>query len=509
MKTVQQRPLTWSHRVIAALGSSWLFRVLVGFFVLQAAWLALSGRYPMAFDEDFHVGIIRLYAHHLSPFWSSQPENADRFGAVARDPSYLYHYLMSFPYRLIAVFTSDQTIQVLWLRAINIALFASGLVLFRRLFRRTGAHDGLLNCCFAVFCLLPVMPLLAAQINYDNLLFPLTALSLLLTIRFARILRLQRRLDVRTLFALISLCLLTSLVKYAFLPIFLAISIYVIVYVRRQLSSWRAVVEAIRKDFKLLSRPVRWLLPLLFLLCIGLFLQRDGYNIVRYHTPVPDCSKVLSVEACSEYGPWIRDYNLSTNKTNASRSPVVFTADWFYGMWLRLFFAVDGPASDFDTKGPLLVPAVIGMVYPVLAVTTSIIYGRRLLRRDDANALWLLGFVSCVYVVTLWLDQYRAFLRTGQPVAINGRYLLPVLLPLLLLGALGCRQWLRRPSRRLLFTGIALLGLFWGGGTLTYILRSNDTWYWPSQPVRQANHAVKQVLGPVTPGYKTPTLFLR
>jgi hypothetical protein len=99
----------------------------------------------MAFDEDFHLGIIRLYAHHLLPFWSSQPVGGDAYGAVARDPSYLYHYLMSFPYWLISQFTHDTTIQVLILRFINIGLFASGLVLFRRLLTRTFASPALLH----------------------------------------------------------------------------------------------------------------------------------------------------------------------------------------------------------------------------------------------------------------------------------------------------------------------------------------------------------------------------
>src|SRR4051812_29328265 len=87
------------------------FWAILALFVLQSAWIALSGRYPMAFDEDFHLGIIRLFAHHASPFWSTQPAGADAFGAVARDPSYLYQWLMSFPYRLISAITGDQTIQ--------------------------------------------------------------------------------------------------------------------------------------------------------------------------------------------------------------------------------------------------------------------------------------------------------------------------------------------------------------------------------------------------------------
>src|SRR5665213_3413244 len=159
---------SFSRRCEAMLGSAGFYRAILALLVVQAAWIALSGRYPMAFDEDFHLGIIRLYAHHLGPFWSGQPANADMFGAVARDPSYLYHFLMSFPYRLISIFTSDQTIQVLILRAINIGLFAGGLALYRRLMLKTGASKALVHICLLVFVLVPIVPFLAAQINYDN-----------------------------------------------------------------------------------------------------------------------------------------------------------------------------------------------------------------------------------------------------------------------------------------------------------------------------------------------------
>src|SRR5580692_8418743 len=96
---------SYRRRAVALIGSRRFFWGIVALLVLQAVWIACSGRYPMAFDEDFHLGIIRLYAHHLSPFWNGQPAGADAFGAVSRDPSYLYHYLMSFPYRLTSVFT--------------------------------------------------------------------------------------------------------------------------------------------------------------------------------------------------------------------------------------------------------------------------------------------------------------------------------------------------------------------------------------------------------------------
>ena len=94
-----------SKRCTAFLGSRIFFAGILTVFVLQALWFALSALYPMAFDEEVHFGIINIYAHQWSPFLAGQPAGADSFGAIARDPSYLFHYLMSFPYRLLEQIT--------------------------------------------------------------------------------------------------------------------------------------------------------------------------------------------------------------------------------------------------------------------------------------------------------------------------------------------------------------------------------------------------------------------
>lgn len=496
------------RRTSAVIGSRKFFWGIIGLLVAQAAWIALSGRYPMAFDEDFHLGIIRLYAHHINPFLSGQPPGADTFGAVARDPSYLYHYLMSFPYRLVTVFTHDQTLQVLWLRAINIALFASGLVVYRRLLLKTGARRTIVHGSLLLFVLIPVVPLLAAQINYDNLFLPLVGLTLLLTANFRDQLD-GRRFNTRLLIGILTLCLLTSLVKYAFLPIFLAIVIYLAISIWRLNPKKRRTAEVLAglRPFK----SIRTVLLILSLLVSGtLFTQRYGVNVVRYHTPVPDCGQVLSVKACSAYGPWIRDYNFEINKVDEERNPAVFTGDWLYGMWLRLFFAVDGPATNFETKGPLLLPGVGAIIFTVCGAALVVRYGKRLIHIYDASVLKLFLLTTVLYVGTLWLDEFRAYIRTGQPVAINGRYLFPVLPFLILAAALAFNEMCRRRADVKLWAGtLAVVCLLWGGGALTYILRSQPSWYWQNQTVRTVNHAVQKTLGPITPGYRKPRLFLR
>src|ERR1019366_5807076 len=132
-------------RVYKTLNSIHIFRIVLAFFAFESIWIAVSAAYPQAFDENFHLGLIQIYSHHWLPFLSGQPPHAYIYGVVARDPSYLYQYLMSFPYRFIALFTHRQIIQVILLRFINIGLFGIGLVLFRRILLRVGISRALAN----------------------------------------------------------------------------------------------------------------------------------------------------------------------------------------------------------------------------------------------------------------------------------------------------------------------------------------------------------------------------
>jgi hypothetical protein len=184
--------------------------------------------------------------------------------------------------------------------------------------------------------------------------------------------------------------------------------------------------------------------------------------------------------------------------------------EWVYGMWFRTFFAVDGPASNFETRGPLVPPAVIGALVPAVTTIAAVFFGRKIFKRYSFPALTLLTGTALFYTLVLWHNEYKGYMRTGLPVAINGRYLLPILLPLLLFGVLAIDEVLRRNQKiKLSLAAATILCLLWGGGVLTYVLRSRDAWYWPSTPLTPANHVIQSVAGPVTPGYNEPTKFLR
>lgn len=485
------------------LASDRFFKVIVGFLVISASWIALTGRYPMAFDEDFHLGIIRLYASHGLPFWSSQPAHADNYGAIARDPSYLFHYVMSFPYQFISLFSQNQTIQVLFLRAIDVALFASSLPLLRRLLRRAGGSAALSNACLAILVLVPITPQLAAQINYDNLILPVTALILLITLSIRHSPPAERP---KIVLQIVALGLVGSLVKFAFVPIFLAIIVWLLVQSR---PSWRRRQLWQRYSWQFAKTRRGGLLLAAIVLLLGLSFERYGLNLIHYQDPIPNCGVVLSLDHCHFYGPYIRDYNFASNKTNHHTTPVAFSKEWIYGMWLRSFFTVDGPASLYETRGPFVVPAYTALVLVGSGVLGLLLSGRELWRRQRLSSS-LFALVSLVYIAALWLQEYKAFRYTGFPVAINGRYLLPVLTLIIFIAASAVVVCLK--NRRSLKVGLITLSLgalLLGGGPLTYILRSSDYWYWPNGLTRTANHAAKHIFGPITPGFNTPTQFLR
>ncbi len=503
------KPALNTNRIIAFLSSRKFFKLIVGLFIVQAAWIALSGHYPMAFDEDFHLGVIRLYAHHLSPFWDVDPSDGATFGAISRDPSYFYHYLMSFPYRLISVFTDNQSLQVLILRTMNIGFFAAGLPLYRRLLLKTGASKSIVHISLLILVLIPIVPMLGAQINYDNAIIPLTALTLLLAIQVSESLR-KQSVDVTKLLWFVAVCLFASIIKYAYLPIFIGASGFLLFRAWQVYRRPSALAHAFKKSWSKLTGWNRWGLIILVVLLAGLFTERYGVNLVRYHEPVPDCAQVLTYNECRHYPPWIRDYNFEATKpANNDKNPISYSRHWLYGNWMRSFFALDGPTNDYQTRGPLLLPAIAGAVLPVVGLAALVGTARKLWKSYDKRVLWLFSVATTLYIVILWVTQYQLYVRTAQPVAINGRYLLPVLPLVITMSALGLQLLLGTRKRlQLLMATVSIVCLMWGGGALTFILRSNYSWYWPGTPLKPVNHALQELIGPITPGYYNPILFL-
>jgi len=106
--------------------------------------------------------------------------------------------------------------------------------------------------------------------------------------------------------------------------------------------------------------------------------------------------------------------------------------------------------------------------------------------------------ISTVYAVALWLEDYSQYRYTGQPVAVNGRYLLVIVLPLAAIFGRALRLALQPVAGLKPWLTVAVLLLFLqGGGVLSYISRSDASWDWPTSWVVTMNDTARRMLAPV------------
>lgn len=485
------------RRIQLVLASRPFWCVVFGLFLLQALWLVFTAQYPMAFDENYHFGLIQLHAQQWLPFFTYQPAHAGAFGEVVRDPSYLYHWLLSLPYRFISLFTHDQTIQVIWLRLINVALFAWALVLYRRIMRRVGLSAAFTNSALLAFTLIPVVPFLAAHINYDNLLIVVVPLATLQVMSVLDAFR-AGRIPLARLIELAAVLLLGSLIKYPFLPVLAIVVIYLAWRAQREGLYHRSVFAAAWQEWRQLSHLKELLFVVLLLVAAGLFVERYATNLIHYHTPVPSCVKVISQDECLEYGPWARDYGLAQHKAASFRPNIItYTGSWFKGMWYRLFFAIN---YDYATRAPLLLISYLAILVAALLLVGILLRVGFLFRGHPERLLLLLLILG--YGVALFVDNYFSYVRTATPVAINGRYWIPFLPFFFALGGFAWSDLLRRHLAVRVWAAVIVLAVFLlqGGGTMTFIVRSDASWDWPNAFVRRLNEDVRSVVSPTIIG---------
>lgn len=466
------------------------------FFTFESVWIAFSAVYPQAFDENFHFGLIQTYSHYWLPFLQHQPPHANAYGAVARDPSYLYHYLMSFPYRFLALFLHSQTSMVIALRLINVGFFLGGLMLFRRVLMRVGLPKDITNVSLFLFVLIPIVPQLAAQINYDDLLFLMMAWICLQTFNLTDEIK-RRKPRIKTILVLAITTILTTLVKYAFMPIALSIVIFLLAMAYR---TYRHDLAALwlnlKQDFKKMSKLSLLGLSVGLLIAVGMFVERDGVNLIKYHAVTPDCAKVLSVKQCSAYSAWYVDYvrhqQVLIGSNSANESIVTYTGQWFYWMWYRLFFAVNGEASNFANTPPLPLPSIAAAVL-AFAGAIGIIRWRSKLFKNNPYLVFLL--LACViYSLALFAKGYATYHYTATLENMNGRYLVPILLPIAAMAGLAFSFWARSSTVKKALVALLLVVLFLqGGGLLTFILNSDSTWYWPNHTVVKVNNDAQKL----------------
>lgn len=508
MKISQKSSRLTAEHLLAFLSSDRFFKIILGWFLLETVWAAFSLVYPMAFDENYHFGIIKIYASQWSPVISHQPTGTGNLGELPYLPSFLFHYLMSFPYWFFHLFTSNQTVLIIVLRLINIALFAGGIVLFKRLLKALGFSKLITNLSLLFLTFIPSVMLLAAEINYDNLMFLATPIFLLLTTTIVTSLQKRHVISFKDIawFAIVGS--LTSLIKYSFLPIFAAAVILIVVlWLKRP--ERRDIWHSIWQTFGTLSKRVKSFLLILLVVCVGFFIYRYGTNLILFHDVDPDCDHVLAATDCAQYGPWNRNHTylltMQQNGTTVHPNIIYFETNWVGGMIQRLYFAID---HTYANSGPLWIQVIVVAFIALFGVIFSVIYWRAIHKRRPL--LWVALLMIGAYILSLQYVNWTDYAKLGQLTAINGRYLIPFLPIIFATVAAGFSEYmnhraiLRSSQAKAIFIITVIFFSLFGAGMFSYIIYASPSWYWPHSPLINLNSWLQTIIRPlVLGGYHT------
>lgn len=473
---------------------------MLGIFIVQAVYIALVGRFSMAFDEHFHLKAIQEYSKVILPWQVTQPPGPAELSAFTADGSYLYHYLMSFPYRLIQLVSSSQTVQIVLLRLMDVGLVVVGWQIFRRLLREIGASKAATHGILAFVMLMPMAPFMAGQLTYDALFFMLVALTMLLFVRLLRVLHEQKTLPLPLTAWTAAAVLATLQVKYAFFPAALGAGLYLVGYLvwliytkkikgRRLLPQWK---NSLQTGTGAMSVGVMLLLSVLFV-------QRYGMNFIQYGSFVPECPAVLSHERCLGFAPYGRDTEIRDKgwfRSITTQQKLAYPSKWYEKMIYESYFSVGPKEIGYVEAKPLPVPYTAGKVLVAASLLVICLRLRPILRRNKYSQL--LFVTVSTYVLFLFLKNYGAFLATAIPLSIHGRYVLPFLPLLGYLVYLGVRPLYQKPKLQI-FIAFMVSGLFiaslWGGGIGAFVVWATDSWYWEAaQPISRTVRSILEIL---------------
>lgn len=486
-------------KVYSWLAADWFFYSVLLLFCIHTIWLALSS-ILLPYDEYYHVGIIQYYAQQWTPFIQSQSLDVSYLGDITRLPSYVYHYLMSFPYRFLSIFTQNEQTLTIALRFINIGMFLGGTLLFRKLFLRAGISKRIINVAIAFFLLTPFTVMIAAENNYDNLIFLLTPLLFW----FAYNLVSKSKVHIIDALSFMIVGLFGCLVKNTYIIIIAASMMYVgAVVLSRYSTVWSDIKDSIKKSSGILIA----LLVTVFLVLSGLFVERHFINVVKYGGYDLDCDKVQTLEICEQFSPFKRNIQAERAYTEPILygNPLSFFQHWvatnmagLYPIFANVPYNAnpENLYGNYDLRPRLAI--LLATAYAVLIV--GLIALALNFKTVISNPLLqFFIFSAAILAGTLLIFNYNTYLSVGKPYAIQVRYLLPVMLPIILIILYALSSQFKKYEAKKYITAVVLVAYLLWGGVVGWIIRADASWYWPNQTVVSANQKVQAILQKMVP----------
>ena len=433
-----------------------IFTIVLFYFALRLFFFATSIAPAIAPDEVVHTDLILLYSQYDGFVLPESPATA-HLDLVTRRP-HLYFWFMG----KLLFLNFFQIPSFLFLRLLH-ALISIVAVLISFKFFRLLTNDKLVSLLgIIVLTNIPMYSFLAAFISYDNLLGLLAVSSFYLLFKF-----LKTR-ETKYLLATLITSLLGTLIKFTFLPllaIFLLITVIDLIANKKQ-----HPLAVSHQRFKL----TRGNTLVLLIIAILLYLNSSFYlvNIFRYQKILPSCDQTLSLEQCMQKKNFQIEKKLSDSAKKIPKEKFLkvqnYAAPWMAYIE-KTVLGIFGHKVMLRTSTALLPYNILFFLFFLLFIINF--------RLKDPGVVYCSLSVFIYAWVLFYPISYRMFyLNSGYVEAhLQGRYLFPVIYPIVFLFAYFMLAFTQKTLKILLFLIISLIFIW---GDLPYFLKHADkSWY--------------------------------
>jgi len=464
------------------------------YFLVKSCWFALRISPAIPPDEITHFGLSVLFSQSLIP--PADSADSYEFGLVTHVPT-LYYFVMGRILGLNLTALPDLS----FLRLSNVLIAFATLVYGYRLLREI-TNSGAARVLFVALLTNTLMfTFLSASVNYDNLCNMFAAASLYYVVRFFR--------SRQARFALLGAAavLLGCLSKITFLPFAVLLLVGVAGHEHRNLIS--ALKKLQRSGLKGAFRGWDLFLTLLVVGLLGMNLKLYGGNLLSYGTVQPSIDKVLGLDAALKNRVFARDHIVREFKAGrlaysdalqmtgiiehpGDRRDTMFLIQQALGdrnqqsqqridpfhyffPWAEMnaqrIFGIMGHQSVLKQPRELVPYFLIFLAAGILGI--------RWFRRTSLNgAAPLLLILALGYAAILMLFvNYSSYRASGSMMlALQGRYLFPVLVPAYALAA----NFLTGDGRGKIWPWLvaAIIGAFFVTAEFPWFIdRTGDDWY--------------------------------
>ncbi len=252
---------------------------------------------------------------------------------------------------------------------------------------------------------------LSGMVNYDNLVNLFAVLSVLMFVKFLKNYR-----NVRYLFFWLIFASLGALTKFTILPLFLIQFLIII-------------SEVVRKKVRLDWEKKSLFLFLLAILTFVPIVVLYGGNYLKYGRITPSCDQVMTVEQCMNSANFSRDYGAGRDldfttveglkgiiKTEIS--VLEYFPQWIF-ITARSVYGILGHINMFFPSYFYSIPVLCGLIFSVLFI-------RKWKKEEELDMKLIIVMIFYILVLSIFVN-YKIFLNRGIHLALQGRYVFPII----------------------------------------------------------------------------------